>query len=283
MNTFEEALELMPRELCIHIPQYIPEELRLRLGRKPTALHNGEEKTIGSVSVDAGAIRKTVERATGASLHSHLHELMRGYINYHGIRIGVCGEAVVQNGEITGFRTINSLNLRIPRELHGVCSEVINTLHEYGADSTLIVSPPGGGKTTALRELIRCLSNDGHRISVIDERCELSAADSEAGFDLGRYSDVLLSAPKYSGAMMLLRSMNPEYIAMDEITSETDIKTIEHISGCGVKLLATAHATGVDELKARPLYANMLSMGVFKYLLTIERCDGSRRYSVKKL
>lgn len=283
MNTFEQAFELLPRELRIHMPQYIPEELRLRLGRKPTALYNGEERTIGSVPVDAVAIQKTVERATVASLHSHLHELMHGYINYHGIRIGVCGEAIVQNGEITGFRTINSLNLRIPREMHGVCAEVINVLREYGADSTLIVSPPGGGKTTALREIIRCLSNDGHRISVIDERCELSAAASEVGFDLGQYSDILLNAPKCSGAMMLLRSMNPEYIAMDEITSETDIKTIAHITGCGVKLLATAHAAGADELNARPLYANMMSMGVFRYLVTIERCAGSRRYTVKKL
>ncbi len=283
MNRFEQALELLPRELCVGVPRYIPEEVRLRLGREPTALYNGSERTLGSVPVREETIRKTVERATDASLHAHIHELRRGYINYRGIRIGICGEAVVQGGEVTGFRTISSLNLRIPRELHGVCDEVLETLRGYGVDSTLIISPPGGGKTTALRELIRCLSNDGHRISVLDERCELSASDSGDGFELGRYSDVLLNVPKDSGTMMLLRSMNPEFIAMDEISSESDIKAVEQISGCGVKLLATAHATGVDGLGTRPLYAKMLSLGIFRYAVTIERSRSSRRYMVTKL
>ena len=284
MNTLEQALTLLPQELCIDAPQYIPEELRLRMGRVPTALYNGSERAIGPAAVSREAIQKTVERATGASMHSHLQELRRGYINYHGIRIGICGEAVVQSGEVTGFRSISSLDLRLPREMRGVCGEVLDTLRKSGVGSTLIISPPGGGKTTALRELIRCLSNDGYRISVVDERCELSAADSgREGFDLGRYSDVLLNVPKDAGAMMLLRSMNPEFIAMDEITSEVDIKAIAQITGCGVKLLATAHADSSDELAARPLYAEMLALGAFKYVVTIDRCLGSRRYTVKKL
>ena len=97
------------------------------MGREPTALYNGGERAIGPVAVSREAIQKTVERATGASMHSHLQELRRGYINYHGIRIGICGEAVVQNGEVTGFRSISSLDLRLPREMRGVCGEVLES------------------------------------------------------------------------------------------------------------------------------------------------------------
>ena len=112
MKTTEQALELLPEELGVEIITVRePEELRLRLGRKPTALYNGVEKQIGSKEVNESAIRKILERATGASLYSHSGEIRHGYINYHGLRIGVCGDAVLQNGTVTGFRNISSLPL----------------------------------------------------------------------------------------------------------------------------------------------------------------------------
>ncbi len=285
MKTSEQALKLLPEELGVEmISVREPEELRLRLGRKPTALYNGVEKQIGSKEVSESAIHKILERATGASLYSHSGELLHGYINYHGLRIGVCGAAIIQSGTVTGFRNISSLNIRIPREMRGICDTVLDRLRKSGEDSTLIVSPPGGGKTTALRELIRCLSDDGHRISVVDERGELSAADSGInGFDLGSHSDVLLNVPKGEGALMLLRSMNPEYIAMDEITSPADLEAIVKITGCGVKLLATAHGSCMDELEKRPLYAKLLAMNVFRYIVTVVCKNSVRTYMVDEI
>lgn len=285
MKAFEQALQLLPDELEAKISSsHEPEELRLRMGRKPTALYGGAEKQIGNKDVNESSIRKILERATGASLHSHSDELRHGYINYHGLRIGVCGEAVIQNGAVTGFRTISSLNIRIPREIHGICENVLDRYRKNGADSTLIVSPPGCGKTTALRELIRRISDDGHRISVIDERGELSAAEVGVnGFDLGSHSDVLINVPKDEGAIMILRSMNPEYIAMDEITSPADLEAIMKITGCGVKLLATAHGNSMDELKKRPLYAKLLAMDVFRYIVTIKCRNGVRSYAVEEI
>lgn len=285
MKTSEQALKLLPEELGVEIKSVgEPEEIRLRLGRKPTAVYNGGEQEIGSKTVSETAIRKILERATGASLYSHSGELRHGYINYHGLRIGVCGDAVLQDNTVTGFRTISSLNIRIPREMHGICRPVLDRLRKNGEDSTLIVSPPGGGKTTALRELIRCLSDDGHRISVIDERGELSAADSGInGFDLGSHSDVLLNVPKGEGALMLLRSMNPEYIAMDEITSPADLESIMTIIGCGVRLLATAHGSCPDELGRRPLYAKLLAMDVFRYIVTVSCKNSVRSYMVDEI
>lgn len=285
MKSYEQALKLLPDELEAKISSaHEPEELRLRMGRKPTALYGGVEKQIGSIEVNESSIRKILERATGASLHSHSNELRHGYINYYGLRIGVCGDAVIQNGAVTGFRTISSLNIRIPKEVRGICKTVLDRQQKKGDGSTLIVSPPGGGKTTALRELIRCLSDGGHRISVIDERGELSAADGGAnGFDLGSHSDVLINVPKDEGAIMLLRSMNPEYIAMDEITSPADLEAIVKITGCGVKLLATAHGNSMDELEKRPLYAKLLAMDVFRYIVTIRCRYGVRSYTVDEI
>lgn len=285
MIAAEQAIRLLPEELGVtKFPFEAPEELRIRIGRKPTALYHGSETEIGNINVSEAVIQKIIERATGASLHSHTEELRNGYINYNGLRIGLCGEAVVQDRRVTGFRGVSSLNIRIPTEIHGICKNVLDRLHSTGADSTLIISPPGGGKTTALRELVRCLSNEGHRISVVDERGELSAYDRTfEGFDLGRYTDVLTNVPKEDGALIMLRAMNPEYIAMDEITSSSDIAAIGQIIGCGVKILATAHGRNLDELSKRPLYAGLLGMDIFRYVVTVSCDQGVRSYRVEEV
>ena len=225
-----------------------------------------------------------LERATGASLHTVAEQICEGYISYHGVRIGICGTAIMRSGELTALKNYSSLAIRIPHEIRGMCESAVNTICTDGFESTLIISPPGGGKTTALREIIRRLSEKQYRLSVIDERNELSAVgQNEVGFSLGARSDVLTGVDKSSGAMMLLRGMNPQIIAMDEITNPCDVKAVLTIHGCGVKLLASAHAKDREDLCRRQLYKELLAIGVFRYLLIIGGGGSNRTYSVRRL
>ena len=182
-----------------------------------------------------------------------------------GHRLGICGTAVVQNGTITALREPSSLNLRIARQPDGIADRLRDALWAR-PQSVLLCGAPGSGKTTLLRDLIRQLSDRfGWRICVVDERLELAAcASGVPQFHLGAHTDVLSGAPKAAGIELLLRTMNPEWIAVDEITAEADIAAIRRASYCGVRFLATAHAADRRELESRPLYRALLQDGFFR-------------------
>lgn len=274
----ELVLSLLPSELKPgRAMTEQAEELRLRVGYRMTALTGGIEREIGDTLIREDILRKVLERATDASLHAHTEELKHGYINYRGVRIGVCGTAAVSGGEVAAFRSFSSLNIRIPHEHHGICKKELEEIRRRGTDSILLISPPGAGKTTALREIIRSLSDDGTRIGVVDERGELSCG----GLSLGRRTDVLINVPKAAGALMLLKTMSPELIAMDEISAAEDIAAVESIALCAVGLLATAHARDVTELMKRPLTGRLMALDVFRYIITIENSSGRRHYTLE--
>ena len=287
MNNHEHAMQLLPVRYMEEYRRTAfghAEELRLRAGRRPGFICRGTEHSLtGDVLTETDLIR-TMEKATGASVHTAMGEIANGYISSKGLRIGICGAAVMSGGEIKGFRNISSLAIRIPQEHRGICDRVIKELFALGYENTLVISPPGAGKTTALREIIRRLSDSGTRLGVIDERNELAASDGgTARFDLGRRSDVITGAPKDAAAMILLRGMNPEIIAMDEITKKEDALVIRDIFGCGVGILASAHASGTDELKSRPIYRELLEQGIFRHAIVISLEKGERRYRTERL
>lgn len=283
MDFISKALELLPDKLYTEkkvLAGRAVEEIRLRPGYVPVALIAGRERPLSADTVSRRDIQRVLEKATGASLHAYLPELCSGYISYSGIRIGVCGTAVIKNDSICGFKDFSSLNIRIPAEFKGNIDKAVAEITSGGFKNTLIISPPGGGKTTALRELIRSLSAAGYRVSVIDERNELSAADSMGmGFDLGERSDVLIGVKKSRGALMLLRGMNPEIIAMDEITESEDINAIREVYGCGVGLIATAHANTAAGLGGRALYKTLLEERIFESIIEIHMSGVDRRYT----
>ena len=288
MNTYEKALGLLPRRLlteCSDIPSSEAEEFRLRAGRRATLLIGGTETPISSVPVDTSDIDSVIERATNASVHTAQSSIAKGFINCSGgIRIGLCGTGIIDKDKVTGMRGISSLAIRIPHEIRGCGQAAIDKVKADTVGSVLILSPPGYGKTTFLRECIRQLSDSGKRVSVADERGELAAVHRGVPqFDLGKESDIMSGVPKAQAVMMLLRAMNPQKIAMDEISSPEDVEAAETASGCGVRLIATAHAADKSELYRRPVYKRLLELGVFKNTVVIENRCGRRSYSYEEL
>ena len=278
--------DLLPAEYTSTLSKFesgTVEEIHLRIGRRPQVLVDGQEKILLERIVSENDLRRLLEASTAASLHTAAASLAEGYLDYRGLRIGVCGTGVTREGQLSGFRSFSSAAIRIPSERPGICKEVLREIGAGSFRSCLILAPPGGGKTTALRELIRGLSGQGLRVGVVDERNELAAMDGAAPqFDLGEHSDVLTGVAKAPGTRILLRGMNPQVIAMDEIGREEDVLAVEQAAGCGVELLASVHASCREELQRRALYRRLLESGIFRWLVTISGSGGARCYTVTR-
>ena len=284
---FDRAAGLLPEHLrgaAASLPVLLrqtAEEFRLRRGRSPTVLAAGRERELGAEKVDERALLAVLELSSDASMHAAGDALRRGYLTARGgVRVGVCG-AVAAEGGVLGLREVSSLAIRIPRAVRGAAAEVLPRL---GSGGVLLLSPPGGGKTTLLRDLIRCLSDGGERVGVADERGELGGMwNGELQFDLGRSTDVLSGAPKAEAAMMLLRGMNCGTIAMDEISLAADAAAVEQLTGCGVRVLATVHAASPSDLARRAPLRELLALGAFESAVTIRAEEGRRHYRVDRL
>lgn len=269
------------------------EEMRLRIGRPASAVLPDGELITGTRPITREDIGGVIEIATGASAYTARDSFKAGYITARGgVRVGVAGSAVTKDGEITGFRAVSSVAIRVSREFVGVADKVAPELMPDGKFcSTLIISPPGGGKTTLLRDMVRLLSDGepdfgikGRRVSLADERGEVAGMmDGVPQKNVGARTDVIDGCSKDRAVIMMLRAMNPEIIAIDEITDPGDIAAIECAANCGVKLLATAHAENLDDLKSRRMYLRLLHTGVFKKAVFIEKSGGKRVYRVREL
>lgn len=178
-----------------------------------------------------------------------------------GHRIGLCGEAIVKENQMSGIRIPSSLCIRIARDYPGIAGgfRCMNR-------SVLILGAPGWGKTTLLRDLARAIANE-HLVSVVDERQELFPH----GFLPGRRMDILSGCPKSQGIETVLRTMGPEWIAVDEITAAGDCTALLQAYGCGVKLLATAHAANLDDFSNRALYRPLYLAHVFDTFLILQK------------
>ncbi len=245
------------------------EELRLREGFPLSAVQAGEEWTHPAWRnrpLTEEDLRRVVETAGRGSVHTILDQLRGGYVTSPGgVRLGICGEGAVRDGALLSFRRITSLALRVPHTMEGIARPLLPRLNQGGqVPSTLILSPPGLGKTTLLRDLIRCLSlGEGtapRRVGVADERGELGAG--ELRYALGPRADVLENCPKDQALLMLLRAM-------------------ETAAGCGVTLLAPAHGGSWEELSLRPLYRELLGAGIFQKFVFISLAAGKRVYTVQ--
>ena len=272
------------KNILIHIKECeICEEIRLRAGKPIYAVWNDTEHKLGEYIVTQNNLQEILSRAARYSVHSYSEYIAQGFLPLDGgHRLGICGTAVINNGKISGIRTISSLNLRIAQEYIGCADSLMpHIFFKNGRPkNVLILSPPAHGKTTLLRDLIRQVSNKGIRISIADERGELAALNNGvAQFDIGIHTDVI-EAPKAEAVLLLLKTMSPKIIALDEITSPNDLKAIDYAGNCGVGIFASAHAINIEDLKNRPLYSEMMKLNIFDIIISLEKHENTRKINI---
>ena len=237
------------------------QEIRIRCNR-PIILKLRNSEALIEYEINQTEILQTVERLCNNSIYAYKNQMCEGFITIKGgHRIGITGTAVIENGKIINIKYISSLNFRIAREIincsNPILGQVIDKKNNT-INNTLIVSPPGKGKTTILRDLIRNISNGvpalnfrGKTCGVVDERGEIAAMyQGIPQNNIGIRTDVIENISKAKGMKMLIRSMAPEVIACDEIGSKEDIEAIKEAMISGVKGIFTIHGKNFENLKS---------------------------------
>ncbi len=256
-------------------------EIRLRAGRPMFLIYDGGEcflRTRGREPylVTREDLKETLEYVSGYSLYAYEDELRQGYMSVQGgHRVGVTGKVILDGDRIRGMKYISCINLRLAHEIRGCADPVMEHIRkENWTAHTLLISPPRCGKTTLLRDMIRQLSNGsgkipGVTVGVVDERSELAGCyQGIPQNDLGIRTDVLDGCPKAHGMQMLIRSMSPSVVAVDELGREEDFKAVESVIYSGCKLIATAHGASLEEIFSTPFFGRLRKMKVFeRYIL----------------
>lgn len=263
MCAWQELLMILPiwmRQKVDALGRETLQELRLRINAPPELIMKTGSHWLEGIVTEED-LRFCVN---GASRYSPwaAATVRKGYITAPGgHRIGLCGEAVIKDMALSAIREVTSLCIRVARDFPGIANGLGDN-----SSSVLILGPPGWGKTTLLRDLARRIS-ENCTVSVLDERGELFPL----GVTRGKRMDILTGCPKPEGIDILLRTMGPEWIAVDEITAPEDGRALLQAADCGVKLLATAHAGSLEEFQNRSVYREIWEQSIFSVFAVLHR------------
>jgi len=290
MNTKDELLKIFSLKLRtilgkLNIEFDKLQEIRLRMNAPLIMIYANKETFVTedaklvytplkAIQITKNEIRETMEYISNYSLYAFEDEIKQGFITINGgHRIGITGKTIIENDTIKGMKHISFINIRLAHQVKGCADRVLPFLVDKGLNRiyhTLIISPPRCGKTTLLRDIIRQLSNGseylaGMSIGVVDERSEIGACYmGTPQNELGIRTDILDCCPKAKGMMMLIRSMSPQIIAVDEIGSKEDLDAIDYVIGCGCKIIATVHGSSIDDIRNKPTLSDLVDKRLFE-------------------
>ncbi len=247
-------------------------EIRIRVN-KPVILKNfSNDIVIDNVNIDKETISKIFECICGNSIYAFTDEISNGFVTiFGGHRVGISGKPLYKDGKIYNIKDVSSLNFRVARQVIGAGDKIINLIKKNGIfENTLIISPPGVGKTTVLRDIVRQISNCGYEVSLIDERTEIAACfNGIPQNDVGKRTDVMDGVNKDDGIRMMVRSMRPDFVATDEIGTDDDAEAIMYAINSGVKVIATAHGNNIQDLNRSERLKKLIEHGLFKKIIVM--------------
>lgn len=298
-----EVIRILPeqvKQIMLHLPIDMShlQEIHMRVNQPFSMVYENEEwyvttdvrlsKQVG-MYVPLEWIQECMQRVSNYSIYAHEEELRQGFITIKGgHRVGVAGKTVVEGNGIVKMKHISFLNIRLAHQVLGCAKQLLPCLQKEGKFcNTLLISPPRCGKTTMLRDLIRLISTGnsvmpGKTVGVVDERSEIAACfQGVPQNDVGPRTDVLDACPKAQGMTLLIRSMSPEVIAVDEIGGEQDAKALAYVTNCGCQLLATAHGATIEDMKQHPVICQLVHRQMFeRYVLLGKERKGKRELTV---
>lgn len=264
------------------------QEIRLRILKPCIIFYDGKEFFVSEEgelirNEEAGYvilqsdIKEILGYISSFSLYAYEDEIRRGFITVSGgHRVGLAGKVIIEEGQIKSIKYISFINIRVSHEIKGCSEKIVPYLYEEKRIChTLIISPPGRGKTTILRDIARlisdgCLEYKGMSVGVVDERSEIAACfRGIPQNDVGTRTDVLDCCPKAEGMLMMIRSMSPAVIIVDEIGKKEDIEALFYVMNCGCKIIATVHGTSVDDIRNKPMLRTMVEENQFKRFVVL--------------
>jgi len=217
--------------------------------------------------------------ATKQSFYAYNNQIKQGFITTDsGIRIGLCGTAVIDSEKVTTIKNISSLNIRISHSVKGCSAKIIDLISFNGiVKNTLIISPPAAGKTTIIRDIIEKLSNEKNiqNIMVVDERFEIAGDVFNSNLLEARFVDILSGTSKSYGFKEGIKTMNPTVIIADEICDDRDFEQIIEAAKSGVKIIASAHSDSITDLKTKPSMQKIMQQKIFDRIIVLSKRHGA--------
>ena len=281
INLFSKNVREILNRVTVNFDEI--QEIRLRVAAPLMLVYKNEEYYItrtGEFSKERkdayistkNELKETMEYMSNYSLYAFEEELKQGFLTIQGgHRIGVAGKTILNEYGIRTMKYISFINIRLSHQVKGCAVPILPYLYKNQNEiyHTLIISPPKCGKTTLLRDLIRLISDGsnehaGMNVGVVDERSEIGACfQGVPQNDLGIRTDILDCCPKAKGMMMLIRTMSPRVIAVDEIGSKEDLEAMEYVMNCGCELIATVHGSSIEDLKQKPVLRKLVEDRIF--------------------
>lgn len=284
-----EVHQILPNKIMDQIKLLSPsivneiEEIRIRVGKPIELVLNDTFYVPSEVEFTKEDSIYLLNKLSQYSLYTIEEELRQGYITIQGgHRVGLAGKVITEGGRVKVIRDVTFFNIRIAKQKIGSSEQIIHFLYEKGWKNTLIIGPPQTGKTTLLRDIARLISTGmphlniiSNKVGIVDERSEIAGCvKGIPQHELGPRVDVLDSCPKAEGMMMMIRSMSPDVLVVDEIGRKEDVEAITEAVHAGVKLVVTVHGLSLDDIKKRPTMKPLLDSGVFENFIELSRAKG---------